>query len=69
VVTESLLSLDTAVIVIDLPLVDSDGQPGRAYRVGTVNFSAILHYNRSYFYAAAVTEYAAALRERMVAGQ
>ncbi|MBS1135608.1 MAG: hypothetical protein H6R02_2749, partial [Burkholderiaceae bacterium] len=34
-------------------------------RIGTVNFSAILKYNRSYFYATAVTEYAAALRERM----
>jgi membrane-bound lytic murein transglycosylase B len=65
VVSAAPLSLDTAVLVIDLPLVDSDGQPGRAYRVGTVNFSAILHYNRSYFYATAVTELAAAVRERM----
>ncbi len=65
VVTEALLPLDTAVIVIDLPLVDGNGQPGRAYRVGTGNFSAILHYNRSYFYATAVTELAAAVRERM----
>jgi membrane-bound lytic murein transglycosylase B len=65
VVTEALLSLDTAVIVIDLPLLDSNGQPDRAYRVGTANFSAILHYNRSYFYATAVTELAAAIRERM----
>jgi membrane-bound lytic murein transglycosylase B len=69
VVTEALLSLDTAVIVIDLPLMDSDGQPGRAYRVGTVNFSAILHYNRSYFYATSVTELAAAVRERMSFGR
>ena len=65
VVTEALLPLDTAVIVIDLPQVDGNGQPGRTYRVGTVNFSAILHYNRSYFYATAVTELAAAVRERM----
>ena len=35
----------------------TDGRPTRRhYRVGTVNFSAILHYNRSYFYAAAVTD-------------
>ena len=63
VTTDALLPLDTAVIVIDLPLVDGAGQPGRAYRVGTVNFSAILHYNRSYFYATAVTDLAAAVRE------
>jgi len=60
---DALLPLDTEVIVIDLPLVDESGQPARVYRVGTVNFSAILHYNRSYFYAAAVTEVAAAVRE------
>lgn len=58
------LSLDTPVLLIDLPLV-RDGKPDRDYRVGTVNFSAILNYNRSYFYATAVAEYAAALRERM----
>lgn len=58
------LSLDTPVLLIDLPLV-RDGEPGRDYRIGTVNFSAILNYNRSYFYATAVAEYAAALRERM----
>jgi membrane-bound lytic murein transglycosylase B len=61
------LPLDTPVLLIDLPLVTPDGQPGRAYRIGTVNFSAILSYNRSYFYAAAVTEFAAALRERLPA--
>jgi membrane-bound lytic murein transglycosylase B len=62
--SDALLSLDTEVIVIDLPLVDENGQPGRAYRVGTVNFSAILHYNRSYFYATAITEVAEAVRAR-----
>lgn len=35
------------------------------YRVGTPNFFAITHYNRSYFYATAVTELAEALEERM----
>jgi membrane-bound lytic murein transglycosylase B len=64
VVSEAPLAPDTAVLVIDLPLVDSAGQPGRAYRVGTVNFSALLHYNRSYFYATAITEVAAAIGER-----
>lgn len=35
------------------------------YRTGTPNFFAITHYNRSYFYATAVTELAEALAKRM----
>ncbi len=65
VTDDALLPLDTPVIVIDLPLLNPDGSPGREFRVGTVNFSALLHYNRSYFYAAAVMDLAATLRERM----
>jgi peptidoglycan lytic transglycosylase B len=68
VVADASLALETPVLVIDLPIVDDDGQPGRHYRVGTVNFSAILHYNRSYFYAAAVSDYAAALQGQFAAG-
>ncbi len=68
VVADLPLTLDTPVLVIDLPIVDSDGHSDRQYRVGTVNFSAILHYNRSYFYAAAVSDYANALREQFAAG-
>ena len=64
VVGDLPLALDTPVLLIDLPLTGTDGEPTRVYRIGTVNFSAILHYNRSYFYAAAVTEFAAAVRER-----
>jgi membrane-bound lytic murein transglycosylase B len=67
VIADLPLPLATPVLLIDLPLVTSDGEQGRAFLVGTVNFSAILHYNRSYFYAAAVTEFAAALREQMPA--
>ena len=59
------LPLDTPVLLIDLPIVDRAAQPGREFRIGTVNFSAILRYNRSYFYATAVSEFAAALRERI----
>ncbi len=59
------LSLDTPVLLIDLPVINDDAQLGREFRIGTANFSAILHYNRSYFYASAVAELAAALRERM----
>lgn len=65
VAADALLPLDTPVIVIDLPLVNPDGAAGREFRAGTVNFSALLHYNRSYFYAAAVMDLAAALREKM----
>jgi membrane-bound lytic murein transglycosylase B len=59
------IALDTPVLVVDLPLVQPDGTPGRIYRVGTANFAAVLHYNRSYFYAAAVTDLAAAIRQRV----
>ncbi len=57
------LPLDANVIVIDLPIVNA-GEVGRLYRVGTVNFSALLHYNRSYFYANAVVELAQAIVQR-----
>ena len=39
------------------------------YRTGTPNFFAITHYNRSYFYATAVTELAEALAKRMTRDQ
>jgi len=39
------------------------------YRVATPNFFALTQYNRSYFYAAAVADLAAALRERIDAAQ
>lgn len=54
------LALDEPVLVIDLPYVDG-GTVERLYRVGTVNFSALLRYNRSYFYASAVVELARAI--------
>ena len=56
------LAFDTPVLVIDLPYLDAGGETRRLYRVGTVNFTAILQYNRSYFYATAVVELAEALR-------
>ena len=54
------LALDEPVLVIDLPYV-AGGNVERLYRVGTVNFSALLRYNRSYFYASAVVELARAI--------
>ena len=59
------LALDTPVIVIDLPYLDASGETQRLYRAGTTNFSAVLHYNRSYFYATAVVELAEALRREV----
>jgi membrane-bound lytic murein transglycosylase B len=65
VVADLPLPLDTPVIVIDLPYLDANGEVQRLYRVGTVNFSAVLHYNRSYFYATAVVELGEALRREV----
>ena len=56
------LPLDEKVLVIDLPYLNA-GEVERLYRVGTVNFSALLHYNRSYFYASAVVELARAIAQ------
>ena len=56
------LPLDAQVLVIDLPVLNA-GEVERLYRVGTVNFSAVLHYNRSYFYASAVVELSRAIAE------
>lgn len=59
--SDLVVSLDTPVLVIDLPVVPAAGEGDRLYRVGTTNFAAILAYNRSYFYATAVVELAAAI--------
>ena len=56
------LPLDAQVLVIDLPIING-GEVERLYRVGTVNFSALLHYNRSYFYASAVVDLSRAIAE------
>jgi membrane-bound lytic murein transglycosylase B len=66
VVADLPLPLDTPVLVIDLPYLDAAGEPSRLFRVGTVNFTAVLQYNRSYFYATAVVELAEALRREVV---
>jgi membrane-bound lytic murein transglycosylase B len=65
VVADLPLPLDTPVLVIDLPYLDPGGEPSRLFRVGTVNFAAVLQYNRSYFYATAVVELAEALRREV----
>jgi membrane-bound lytic murein transglycosylase B len=63
------LEADTPVIVIDLPYTTADGGVERQFRVGTANFSAILQYNRSYFYATAVVEFARAIASAAEVGE
>ena len=62
--TRTGLALETPVALIDLET------PGAAteYRLGLRNFYVLTRYNRSSFYAAAVTDLAAALRARRAAG-
>jgi len=64
VTTDTSLPGETRVLLIDLPYLTSDGVEAVEYRVGTVNASALLHYNRSFFYAAAVADLAQAIERR-----
>lgn len=53
----------TPMLLIDLPVPGAGGELTAIHRLGTRNFAAILGYNRSYFYAAAVAELASALKD------
>jgi membrane-bound lytic murein transglycosylase B len=59
---DGYLPPETKVLLLDLPYLQGDGSANVEYRIGTVNMAALLHYNRSYFYGAAVAEFAATLR-------
>ena len=59
---------DTPLLLVDLPVPAADGSQTALHRLGTKNFAAILGYNRSYFYATAVAELAAALAAARQAG-
>jgi membrane-bound lytic murein transglycosylase B len=48
-------------LIIDLPYPDKDGLDQAQYFVGLNNFLTIVQYNRSYFYAQSVAEFAEAL--------
>jgi membrane-bound lytic murein transglycosylase B len=48
-------------LIVDLPYPDKDGSDQVRYVVGLDNFLAIVQYNRSYFYAQSVAEFAEAL--------
>ena len=47
--------------IVDLPYPDQDGSDQVQYFVGLNNFLTIVQYNRSYFYAQSVAEFAGAL--------
>ena len=47
--------------IVDLPFPDNDGTDKVQYFVGLNNFLTIVQYNRSYFYAQSVAEFAEAL--------
>ena len=61
---DGYLPPDSLVVLLDLPYPREDDSTDYEYRIGTVNLATILHYNRSYFYGAAVAEFAATLRGR-----
>lgn len=55
-IPQSMSPQDLALIV-DLPLIDAKGKESIQYWVGLKNFEVITQYNRSFFYAMAVTEF------------
>jgi membrane-bound lytic murein transglycosylase B len=57
------LAPGTAVMLVALPCVDDGGEITSEFRIGTANFAALLQYNRSYFYAAALVDFAAEVRQ------
>ena len=52
---------DSKAFIVDLPYPDKDGLDQVQYFVGLNNFLTIVQYNRSYFYAQSVAEFAEAL--------
>jgi len=44
-------------LIVDLPVIDQKGIESTTYWVGLKNFEVITQYNRSFFYAMAVTEF------------
>ncbi|QWE16122.1 lytic transglycosylase domain-containing protein [Polynucleobacter sp. AP-Nino-20-G2] len=48
-------------LIVDLPYLDQDGNDRVRYVAGLNNFLTIVQYNRSYFYAQSVVEFAEAL--------
>ncbi len=57
-------SPSTPVLVVDLPVEYANERRDTLWRLGTVNFAALLKYNRSFFYAESVRELALQLTEQ-----
>lgn len=57
--TSARISADEKLILVDLP----EGDAPTRYWLGTTNFNAITSYNRSYFYAMAVIDFAEVLTQ------
>ena len=55
------VELQSKALIVDLPYPDKDGNDQMRYVVGLNNFLTIVQYNRSYFYAQSVAEFAEAL--------
>ena len=55
------VELSSKAFIVDLPYPDKDGLDQVQYFVGLNNFLTIVQYNRSYFYAQSVAEFAEAL--------
>lgn len=67
VAIDGTLAADTRVLLLDLAYVTASGDEATEFRLGTANMSALLHYNRSYFYAASVADLAQAIGQRATA--
>lgn len=53
----SSLNPNELALIVDLPVIDPKGNESTTYWVGLKNFEVITQYNRSFFYAMAVTEF------------
>jgi membrane-bound lytic murein transglycosylase B len=62
IIESSTLPESTPSLVVDLPSPASNGETEVQYVIGLRNFIAICDYNRSFFYAQSVAEFADALR-------
>ena len=55
-------SPSTQVLLVDLPGKTTEGKRSTLWFIGTENFSALLRYNRSYFYAQSVCDLSSAIK-------
>jgi len=65
IIDKTELPDDTPSLIVDLPSPGNDGGTEVRYVVGLRNFIAVCEYNRSFFYAQSVAEFAEVLRGEM----